>query len=300
MASCRLADQARRGNGTANWLDAVVKPWRALLAAVIVAVLPATGFAAERDVLRVCADPDYLPFSDRNGAGFENKLAEILATDLGVKVEYEWFPQRMGFIRNTLRAEHPTREGYKCDVVMGVPTGFELAITTKTWYRSTYSLVYVKGRGLDDVQSARDLLQLDEAKLTNLRIGIHERSPGALWLAKNDLFGQMVPYIAQQGDPDVSPNELEINDLLAGELDAAILWGPIAGHATLVSKDAEVEVIPLKSEPGVRFHFGISAAVRFGEGEWRDELNTLLERNAEKIEALMRDYKVPTVDENGT
>ncbi len=135
-----------------------------LLLSVFATVTGERVIAAEGGAFRVCADPNYLPYSNRNGDGFENKLAKLLASELGVPVEYTWFPQRMGFIRNTLRAEHPTREGYLCDIVMGVPHGFELAITTKPYYRSTYALVIVKGRGLDDINSAQDLLNISDER----------------------------------------------------------------------------------------------------------------------------------------
>ncbi|MGI9301841.1 MAG: quinoprotein dehydrogenase-associated putative ABC transporter substrate-binding protein [Gammaproteobacteria bacterium] len=273
-----------------------------ILAASLCAVaLQASGDAGERDVLRVCADPEYMPFSSKQQAGFENKIAEIIAADLGARVEYYWFPQRMGFIRNTLRQQDPQSQEYRCDVVMGVPKGFELAITTRPWYRSTYALVYAKGGKLDGVMSSADLLALDEARKDALRIGINERSPGAVWLAKYDMFNQMVPYVAQAGDPSLSPGELEVLDVLAGKLDGAILWGPIAAYAATLGKEKSihVQVIPMTSEPGVLFHYAISAGVRFGEGEWRDQLNEVLDRNADKIMEVLKEYGVPLVDEHG-
>lgn len=255
----------------------------------------------QRTALRVCADPNYLPYSSRNGEGFENRLAEILARDMGLPVAYTWFPQRMGFIRNTLRAKDPESKTYKCDIVMGVPDGFELAITTDPYYRSTYALVYLKGNGLDGVRTAQDLLDMDEARRGALRIGVSERSPGARWLAKYGLYAQMVPYIAQSGDPGEYPGEATEKDLLAGNIDAAILWGPIAGFLVKRAKTDghEVVLIPMHSEPGVRFHYAISAGVRFGEKAWKHQVDTLLKQDADKIAALLREFNVPLVDENG-
>ena len=128
----------------------------ALLLPVAAAAQQGPPPVGEDRVLRVCADPNNLPFSNRAGDGFENKLAELLARDLGWTLEYTWFPQRMGFIRNTLRGRDPDSNRFKCDLVMGVPAGFELASTTKPYYRSTYALVYVKGKGLDSVTAPEE------------------------------------------------------------------------------------------------------------------------------------------------
>ncbi len=255
--------------------------------------------AAERTAFRVCADPNYLPYSNRAGEGFENRVAAMLAEDLGLPVEYTWFPQRMGFIRNTLRAE---REGggHKCDVVMGVPDDFELTITTKPYYRSTYALVYVKGRGLDDVETIDDLLNMELGRLEKLRFGLAERNPGTVWLAAHGMLDQLaVAYASQLGDPGIQPGELEQRDLLEGRIDATIMWGPIAGYFVTHAKDAEIKMIPMRSEPGLKFDYAISAGVRFGQGAWKNEVEALLTRNASRIQELLREYNVPLVGKGG-
>ena len=127
----------------------------AVVAAALLGAAPA-GAQAPWTTLKVCADPNNLPFSNREQQGFENKLAQIWARELGVEVEYTWFPHRRGFERNTLQAEDPERGGYKCDVIVGVPDGYDLAMTTRPYYRSTYALVYVAGRELD-IRAAEDL-----------------------------------------------------------------------------------------------------------------------------------------------
>jgi quinoprotein dehydrogenase-associated probable ABC transporter substrate-binding protein len=278
---------------------------RALAAAGAALVFTATlaashpVVAAERSAFRVCADPNYLPYSNRAGEGFENRIAAVLAEELGLPLEFTWFPQRMGFIRNTLRAE---REGggYKCDVVMGVPDDFELTITTRPYYRSTYALVYVKGRGLDDVESIDDLLNLEPARLAKVRFGMAERNPGTVWLAAHNMLDQLViAYASQLGDPGVQPGELEQRDLIEGRIDATIMWGPIAGHFAKSSKDVPVKMIPMRSEPGLKLDFAISAGVRFGEGKWKNEIEALLTRNAARIEKLLREFNVPLVSEGG-
>ena len=264
------------------------------------AIAAAGGVAgAERTAFKVCADPHYLPWSNERQEGFENRIASLLAGELGLPVEYTWFPQRMGFIRNTLRARAEDGE-YKCDVVMGLPAGYELAITTRPYYHSTYALVYVKGRGLDDVQSAADLLALDPERRDKLRFGLAERNPGTLWLARHGMLDRLeVAYASQHGNPEVRPGQLEQEDLLADKIDMTIMWGPIAGHFALSNPDVPVVVIPMASEPGVHLHFGISAGVRFGQKAQKEELQGLLDANAEAIEAILREHRVPLVDAAG-
>ena len=253
----------------------------------------------DRSAFKVCADPHFLPWSNEQEEGYENRIASLLAGELGLPVEYTWFPQRMGFIRNTLRAKGDDGE-YKCDVVMGLPAGYELAITTEPYYRSTYALVFVKGRGLDGVRSAADLLALGPAQRSRLRFGLAERNPGTVWLAKHGLLDLLtVAYASQHGDPEVQPGQLEREDLLAGNIDVTIMWGPIAGFFALSTPDVPIEVIPMASEPGVHLHFGISAGVRFGQGERKKELQGLLQKNADAVEAILREYGVPLVDKNG-
>ena len=266
-----------------------------------VAAIAASGgaAAAERTAFKVCADPYYLPWSNQAGEGYENRIASLLAGALNLPVEYTWFPQRMGFIRNTLRSRGPDGE-YKCDVVMGVPAGFELAITTDPYYHSTYALVYVKGRGLDDVRSVEDFLALEPARRDKVRFGLAERNPGTVWLAKHAMLDQIeIAYASQLGDPEVHPGQLEQEDLLAGNIDATIMWGPIAGYFARANPDVPVAVIPMASEPGVRLHFGISAGVRFGQKARKEELQKLLDEHADAIVVILREHGVPLVDAEG-
>ena len=253
--------------------------------------------AANKSALKVCADPNFAPFSMQNQSGFENKIAHLLADELELPVEYTWFPQRMGFIRNTLRATLEDGVTHKCDLVIGVPEKFELAITTDPYYRSTYALVYSEGSVLDGIKSGEDVINLDPDKREKLRIGMTERSPGTLWLAKYGMHEQIVAYIAQSGDPGEFPGEPMLKDLLAGNLDAAVVWGPTAGLFTKRTKNGKsLRIIPLVSEPGVKFDFAISAGVRFGEKEWKNQIDTLLKKNATKIQAILKDYSIPLVD----
>ena len=272
---------------------------RIAFAAMVAIAVSGAATAADRTAFKVCADPHYLPWSNEDGEGYENRIASLLADSLNLPVEYTWFPQRMGFIRNTLRSRGPDGK-YKCDVVMGLPAGFELAITTDPYYHSTYALVYVRGRGLDDVQSAEDLLALESARRDKVRFGLAERNPGTIWLAKHAMLDQIeIAYASQHGNPEVHPGQLEQEDLLAGNIDATIMWGPIAGHFARSNPDVSVAVIPMPSEPGVRLHFGISAGVRFGQKAQKEELQKLLDEHADAIVAILREHGVPLVDADG-
>ena len=263
--------------------------------AVTVCAAPA-GAQAPWETLRVCADPNNLPFSNRNEEGFENELAQIWARELGVEVEYTWFPQRRGFERNTLTAEDAERGGYKCDVIVGVPDGYDLAMTTRPYYRSTYALVYVDDRELD-IREANDLIDLPRTVRDTLRIGVFTPGPAAEWLARHGLHQQMVPYSALDGDPDAYPGKIIENELLAGELDAAILWGPIAGYFAARAAPKKIAVVPLRSEPGIQFEFAMAAGVRFGERESRARLEDLMTRTAASATALFAEYHIPVIED---
>ena len=262
----------------------------AILIAVAIFAQPAA--AQEREAFRVCADPNNLPFSHKNLKGFENQLAEMWADHLGLEVQYTWFPQRMGFVRNTLRRKNEHNE-YKCDVVMGVAEGFDQLMTTKPYYRSTYALVYIKGRKLDDIQSGRDLLNLDAERKADLRIGAFDKTPGPAWLQRHNMLDQMESYQAMSGDPEDYPGEILEQALVDGDVDAAIIWGPIAGYFAKQTQEVEMVVIPLESEPGVQFAYGISAGVRRGDDEGKAQLEQLMDETDQQIQALLLSYNVP-------
>ncbi|MGI9335418.1 MAG: quinoprotein dehydrogenase-associated putative ABC transporter substrate-binding protein [Gammaproteobacteria bacterium] len=287
---------------TADGESRRLKSYFTAAAALLVAAVPggpAVLAAEARTELRVCADPNYLPYSSEARDGFENRIAAMLAEELGLSVEYEWFPQRMGFIRNTLRAQRE-EGGYKCDLVMGLPAGYELAITTDPYYYSSYALVYVKGRRLDDVKSAEDIMNMDLERRSKIRFGLAERNPGAVWLARNGMLDAIVmAFAAQSGDPHERPGQAEQEALLADRIDATVMWGPIAGHFARTTEDVDIAIVPMQSSLPIRFHFGISAGVRFGEKAWKDQIQALLNKRAADIRALLEEFKVPLVDENG-
>ncbi len=251
--------------------------------------------AAPRKAFRVCQDPNNLPFSSLKGEGIENKIAELFAKDLGLPVEYFSFPQRLAFVRNTLRYKLPG-EDYPCDIIMGVPAGFDQVSVTKPYYRSTYALVYAMGKGLDGVQTIDDFLKIDRARLDKLRIGIYDRSPASEWLNRHQLVEQGVPYAIMNADPNQYPGEIIERDLASGKLDAAIVWGPIAGYFAKKVKQPQLVVVPMRSEPGVKFDFQMAMGVRYGERDWKQQIEGLIEKRQAEITAILRDFGVPLLD----
>ena len=250
---------------------------------------------APRTALRVCQDPNNLPFSNTKGEGIENRIAEVFGKSMGLPVVYYSFPQRLAFIRNTLRFKLPGQD-YPCDIVIGVPASYDQVSATKPYYHSTYALVFAKGKGLDGVKSGADFLQLDPAVLAKLRIGLYDASPASAWLAKHKLVERGVPYKIMNADPDQYPGQIIEDDLASGKLDAAIVWGPIAGYYAKRVKTPELAVVPLKSEPGVQFDYQIAMGVRYGERPWKQQVEGLIESNQAGIQAILQEYGVPLVD----
>jgi len=267
----------------------------AVLMAVTVPFAQAQDKPAARQALRVCQDPNNLPFSNTKGEGIENKIADVFGKALGLPVTYYSFPQRLAFFRNTLRYKVPGQD-YPCDIVMGVPVGLDEVSVTKPYYRSTYALVLAKGKGLDGVTTSEQFLALDPAVLSKLRIGIYDRSPASDWLDKHHLVDQGVPYQIMNADPDQYPGEIIEKDLAAGKIDAAIVWGPIAGYFAKRVATPSLTVIPLKSEHGVKFDYEMAMGVRYGEREWKQQVEGLIVSQAPQIQAILKEYGVPVVD----
>ena len=278
------------------------QPWTARLragllgAACCCALMPATAEEAPaRTALRVCQDPNNMPFSNTKGEGIENRIAELFGKALKLPVTYYSFPQRMAFFRNTLRFKLPGQD-YPCDIVMGVPVGLDEVSVTKPYYRSTYALVFPKGKGMDHVASAEDFLKLDPARLKSLRIGIYDRSPASQWLTRHGLLEQGVPYKIMSADPAQYPGEIVERDLAEGKLDAVVVWGPIAGYFAQRVKTPALVVVPLKSEKGIRLDYQMAMGVRYGEREWKQQVEGLIESKAPEIQAILKEYGVPLVD----
>lgn len=265
------------------------------IAAVASALAPGTPALAQepaRTAFRVCQDPANLAFSDAQGNGFENRIAQLLAGSLGLLVQYYDFPQRLGFIRDTLRFRLPG-EAYACDVVMGVPARYDQTATTRPYYRSVYTLVL--GPALEDVDSVSAFLSLPQARRTRLRIGVYDRSPASEWLARHGLLAQSQPYAMLNADPAHQPGAIIECDLARGDIDAALVWGPIAGYFVQRLPEAGLRMFPLASEPGLPLAFDIALGVRHGEGDWTRTLEALLLRHRAEIDAILVSFNVPLV-----
>lgn len=267
---------------------------RAVLAAALVlgATAAGAGDAPPLKALRVCQDPNNMPFSNARGEGLENRIAELFARSLGVPLQYYAYPQRFAFVRNTLRYRLPG-EDFRCDLMLGVPAGFDQVSTTRPYYRSTYALVFPRGKGLDEVRSGADFLQLAPEVRARLRIGVYDRSPASKWLARHGLVDQGVPFPTVDVNPDHYPGWMIDQELVPGNIDVAILWGPVAAYFADKVKALELVVVPLQSEPGIKFDFDIAMGVRYGEPEWKKQVETLIERHQSELERILDDYHVP-------
>ncbi len=239
----------------------------------------------ERTVLRVCADPNGLPYSSRVEAGFENKIAEWIAADLGIPLSYYWFPQSMGFVRTTLTAR-------RCDLVVGVSAANELLLNTNPYYSSAFALVYPANAG-------HKMVSLADAKWKNrkLRIGLIAGTPPTGLLLEHGLMEQVAPYHLVVDTRVDSPSEQIVKDLLAGKLDAAVLWGPLAGYLDK-RHGSRLRIVPLIADHSEkhRMIYRITMGVRAGEIRWKRRLNRFIRKNREKMHALMREYGVPLVE----
>ncbi|MEJ8475632.1 substrate-binding domain-containing protein [Roseibium algae] len=246
-----------------------------------------TSDLVSHNALRVCADPAALPMSDKTGAGYENRLAELVAGKLDLPVAYTWYPMATGFIRNTLRAN-------RCDIVMGYAQGHEMVLNTNHYMTSAYTLIVPKEGPLAEV------VDLADDRLKGTRIGIVAGSPPATHMARNGLIGKAKPYNMVFDGRHESPIMDMLNDLKSGDIDAAILWGPIGGP--LVKQDfPDLQVTPLMKETlPPRLFYRITMGVRQGEKVWQRKLNSLIRRNQNEINNLLTDAGVPLLNDMGT
>ena len=268
--------------------------------ALLVAAISAGG-AAERPAsrshvalgtLRVCADPNNLPFSNHQRTGFENRLAALVARELGATVEYTWWAQRRGFVRNTLKAG-------SCDVIMGVPAGMDMVLRTASYYRSTYVFVTRRDRGLT-------IRSLDDSVLRRVRVGVQligddgANTPPAHALARRGIVQNVKGYTVYGDYATESPPSRIIDAVAKREVDVAIAWGPMAGYW---ARRSAVPLVLTPVEP-VRdgrfpFVFDIALGVRRGDTTFRATLDTILTRRRGEIHRLLAEYGVPLVDAPG-
>jgi len=245
---------------------------------------------ASETALRVCADPNNLPFSNEKGEGFENKIADLVAAEMNRPVEYTWWAQRRGFFRNTLRAG-------KCDVAIGVPNSFELADTTQPYYRSTYVFVSLRSRHLD-------VGSFDDPALRDLKIGVQmigddgANTPPAHALSNRGMVDNIKGYTVYGDYRQESPPSQIVNAVLNKEVDLAVVWGPLAGFYAEKHKGL-LELRPVSPEidlPYLPFVYDISVGVRRGEDELKAKISEVLSRRRVDIDAILGRYHVPRAD----
>jgi len=259
-----------------------------LLAAVlgVLVIAGAVGGADANPWLRVCADPDNMPFSNRDGAGFENKLAELIAEKLGAKLDYTWIAEGRGLVRDS-------RGAASCDLVMGYAQGTGLVEDTNPYYHTTYVLIYRA-----DNADLKGVNTLTDARLKNKRIGLFARTPPASMLAMNGLVASAKPFEpGDHGSTDAA--DAMISELASGKIDAALLWGPVGGFSAQRS-DVPLTIAPLvKEQAGPSPIHGITMGVRPNEPEWKHKINKVIADNQAEINAILLAYNVPLLDAQG-
>jgi mxaJ protein len=253
------------------------------------AAAPASGLP----LLRVCADPNDLPYSNRRGEGFENRIAELVARDLGRRISYLWWPERRGFIRKTLNAG-------QCDLVMGLPSNVDTVLMTRPYYRSGYVFVTRADRRLH-------LRSLDDPRLHRLTIGVqivgadYANSPPAHALSNRGIVRNVRGFMVFPGFSSEARQRSIVDAVATGAVDVSIVWGPIAGYFVRRSR-VPLAVTPVEPQidlPFLPFVFDISMAVRRGDNGLRDRLDEVIERRMPQIDAVLRRYDVPRLDMPG-
>jgi len=265
----------------------------------IVAALAALAFsaptpaaaqsAAPAHVLRVCADPNNLPYSNERQEGFENRIAELVAREMKAELRYVWWAQRRGYIRNTLRAG-------LCDVFIGMPTGLDMVLVTRPYYRSTYAFVTKR--------SGPHIESFDDPRLKRLRIGVQiigddfANAPPAEALAHRGIVRNVRGYTVLGDYRDPNPPSRIVRAVAKGDVDVAVVWGPIAGYFARKSS-VPLRVVPVSPEvdvPYLPFVFDIAMGVRHGETVLRDSLDAVIARRQRDIDRILADYGVPRAD----
>ena len=245
---------------------------------------------AEDAVLRVCADPNALPMSNHDRQGFDNEIAGLLARDMGVRLEHHWWAQRRGFIRNTLNAG-------ACDVLFGVPAGFDRLLTTRPYYRSSYVFVWRRDRPLD-------VRSLDDPRLRRLIVGVQlvgddgVNTPPAHALARRGIVDNVRGFSVFGDYAQPTPQAAILKAVADDQIDVAIVWGPLAGYFAnrLATPLAFAPLAPVEDAPGLPFSFAMAIGVRKDDVSLRDRLQAALDRRASEVDAILDAYGIPRLD----
>jgi mxaJ protein len=265
----------RKAAGTGRWLPS---------GSVLLFVCGLAGAASgeQGEPIRVCADPDNLPYSNRELQGFENKIGEVVAQELGASLDYFWWPAQMGMVRNTLQRD-------RCDVFISIPQGFDPVLATKPYYRSTYILVSRRDRKLG-------LRSLDDPALKKLRIGVHVNTPPYDALANRGLAENLVAYRLffdpQDPDPSRRPEKV-LHDVVSGAVDVAVAWGPMVGYFARQNPSSGIEMVPLGDDSSEAMTYQFSMGVRKGNRELKTRLEGALERREADVRRILESYGVP-------
>lgn len=268
--------------------------------AVLASALMGTSFAVSaenlkplpgQEVLRICADPNNMPYSNKNKEGFDNKIAELLGEELGLPVEFSWFPQRIGFARNTINRPHPERAGYMCDVAMSVPEDGGPMLATKPYFSSIESIAYRSGEGYEITKLA-DLKEIDE-KYGPLKIGLFDRGLTTKAIIDMGLGDRIQYYQMMSGDVEAGPGRV-IRDLAEGKIDVIPMWGPVAGYHAQIS-EVPITVNPL-NELGQDYIFSFSMGTRRSNTSWNELLNQFIDKHQDEINAIIAEYGLPSLD----
>ena len=239
--------------------------------------------------VRVCADAHNLPYSNDKLEGFDNKIAALIGEQLGIPVEYTWFPQRIGFTRNTIKKVDRETGMYLCDLAMSMPAAPGRLAKTKPYFSSIETMVYRTGEGYE-LNQISDIAKLSQEG-NKLKIGLFDRAVATETLLNNGLADQIKYYNFMAGDARVYPGRIVEDALASGEIDVAFVWGPIGSYYASAS-EVPMTVIPL-NELGQRFIFSFALGVRHGDDHWKDLLNEILEANHDQVMAIMSEYSFP-------
>ncbi len=290
---------ATRGPSRRQELAALALPAAAL---VVFAVLkdqksdfaafarPLSDLRSPSATLRVCADPNNLPFSNRAGEGFENRIAELIGRELGKSVEYTWWAQRRGFVRNTLSAG-------ACDLVVGTSAGMEMLATTRPYYKSTYVFVSRRDRHLN-------IRSFDDPRLKHLKIGVQligddfVNTPPSHALANRGMARNLVGFTVYGDYRLPNPPARIVEAVAQRKVDVAVVWGPLAGYyASRVG--VPLDVVPVRPQvdlPYLPFVFDIAMGIRRGDSTFRAQLDGIIERRRPTIDSILAAYGVPRAD----
>jgi quinoprotein dehydrogenase-associated probable ABC transporter substrate-binding protein len=245
-----------------------------------------------QEAVRVCADGYNMPYSNKEKQGFDNRIAELLGEELGLPVEYYWFPQRIGFSRNTIKKTDPETGRFLCDLAMSIPEHTDFLKPTKPYWSSIEALVYRTGEGYE-LKSIEDIAKVSREQKP-LRIGIFDRGVTTKQLLDLGLASQIQYYQMMSGDVRENAGRIIEGALAKGEIDVALLWGPIAGYYASVS-DVPMAVQPL-NELGEAMVFSFSMGTRYPDKKWNELLNKFIDKRRDDINAIIAEYHFPSLD----